>query len=111
MSKDKDIKFKLSNIDDEGIKKKLIADIENGLSSPFWQFIVEVLDANIKDTKDQLFNDEDLTKEENNLLKKYIKAFEQLKALPKRQLAFLKEEPIDEDEENYDPYDTEPPQE
>lgn len=86
-------------------EEQAIADISSGMNSPFWWFLVKVIDQNIAELDEELHEQEGLTTAENDSLKFRIKFLKKLKTLPEEQLSALKPSPDSEDEEDEDdPY-------
>ena len=76
------INLQLAEFKDEEEKEKAISDLTNGLQSPFWKWLEKVIQTNIDLTQDELFDNEEMSKEENNLMKKHLRALKQIKELP-----------------------------
>lgn len=98
------INLQLADFDTEDDRTKAIMDLTAGLKSPFWFWFEKVIQMNIETTQDELFDNEELTKEENNLIKKYLRTLKQLKELPHKQLSILNCVENINEEDDPDPY-------
>ena len=101
------INLQLAEFKDEEEKQKAIMDLTTGLTSPFWLWLEDLIQKNINLTQKELFDNEEMTKEENNLMKKHLRALKAIKNLPHKQISVLKgvDNENDNVENDPDPYD------
>ena len=96
-------------------KNEIIADLKEGVSSPFWEHLVKSIDQTIQSIEDEIRSDEtndgvaviDLPSEKYKMRLELLKArkadLESIKKLPENLVAFLSGE--ENEEEDFDPYD------
>lgn len=91
--------LEIKSVANEEERDLLISQIKSGVDTPFWKFVVEILDRNIGSQKDILLT-ADLQKTEFDVLQSNVFILEFLKNLPKFQLEQIGSKENNEDEED-----------
>lgn len=98
------INLKFTKIDNEDDKAQAIAELNQLILTPGWQFLKRVIEENIADkerdilddinSKEVLYNEDDRQKDQRRFLMKLVK-------MPEIQIGLLTGEAVEDD---YDPY-------
>ena len=86
-------KIKMLNfqsLDSEEDRQKATEVITNGLQSPFWNYLKQVLEYNIEKLKEEILSKIEMTQEDCKNSKRYLVALQELVEAPKKHLIFLK---------------------
>lgn len=84
-------------------RKQLLEYMINGQTMPFWTFMTEFLNKNIKDLSESIVEDEEINPEEEKDIKRKIKLQKGLLRLPKIIIEALSASPVvnDVDTDSY----------
>lgn len=102
------VSLKTFNFENEAEQSAAISDLKNLMEHPGWRFLKRVIKMNVKFLRKELETNEDLSKEDNNIIKRDMRFLKSLLKLPDFQIDVLsgKDVALEDDDPYYQDVET-----